>query len=127
MNKDVEESEAKRNFSAIDIEGTVFKWYELVEKELAEQGPTDRLKALRKLTNVQLFGYETQLQYWDMRAEYNAEHDLLEEDPIISDEFREKLKKAAEMKARVKKQWKKAKKQQERKAGSKKKKADKQK
>jgi hypothetical protein len=127
MEKVIEESEAKRNFSAIDIEGTVFKWYELVEKELAEQGPTDRVKALRKLTNVQLFGYETQLRYWDMRAEYNAEHDLPEEEPVISEEFRDKLKKAAEMKARVKKQWKKAKKHQKRKTGNKKKKADKQK
>lgn len=120
MENYIDELEVKRNFLETDIEENIFKWYEFVEKELAEHGPTERLGALRKITNSHLRLIKSQLQYWDMRAEYNAERDLPEEEPVTSEEFRGKLKTADEMKAKVKKQWKKLNKQHKKKRAAKK-------
>jgi hypothetical protein len=99
--------------------------FEYLEKELADQGPTERCKALNKVMSCELGLYEAQLQYDDMRAEYNKENDLPEDDVNFGEEDRKNLKEAAKIKDRIKKRLKKLKKQQKKKSGGKKKKAKK--
>jgi hypothetical protein len=96
-----------------------------LEKELADQGPTERREALNEIMRVELGIYEAQLQYDDMRAEYNKENGLPEDDANFNEEDRKNLKEAAKIKGQIKKRLKKLKKKQKKKSGDKKKKADK--